>query len=326
MPSLTVVFRRLSVTLALVLCLVPRPGQAQDPALSAELWAEAEAFRVFASGDFLFALQASSTPEANLKFAELGGLLWPGRADADAWSIFFRHTLINFIAGGYEVETVIFQHPWADVALLTGWARSPEDGQMRIVDLGMVMGSVARGADRPFPVGRGWMVEPLYAPEAVGRLNARTTLAIADFEAGETEHPLAVLGEDDIWAMISGAELQLMEHQTDILPLVLDEPGTARAMRFAWNEVMAAAQQGRLKDVLPPTAPVAALSAVDPALWATLEPVAYLETDTGAVALHASWRNPDIYAALQVRGDDRQAQITAFDLYSFSGFLAGDAQ
>ncbi|MCL7466199.1 hypothetical protein [Phaeovulum sp. NW3] len=51
------------------------------------------------------------------------------------------------------------------------------------------------------------MNEPLYAPEAVGRLNARTTLAIADFEAGETEHPLAVLDEDEIWAMISGGSV-----------------------------------------------------------------------------------------------------------------------
>ncbi|WP_284040851.1 hypothetical protein [Phaeovulum sp. NW3] len=41
MPTLTAALRHLCLALVLALCLGPRPGQAQDPALSAELWAEA---------------------------------------------------------------------------------------------------------------------------------------------------------------------------------------------------------------------------------------------------------------------------------------------
>lgn len=109
-----------AVALALTLSASPRAAMAQDAALSAELWAEAEAFRITAATDFLFALDASSTPDANLKFAELAALLWPERPEPEAWSAFFRYALVNFVAGGYEVETVAFRHPWAYVVLLTG--------------------------------------------------------------------------------------------------------------------------------------------------------------------------------------------------------------
>lgn len=115
------------------------------------------------------------------------------------------------------------------------------------------MGSVMRGGTAPFAVARGWIVEPRFAPEA-----------------GEIDNPLYALTEAEVEAMISGAGLQLMEHQTSILPLLVDEPGIARAMRFGWNEIRASAQQGRLAEVLPPSAPVAALAAIDPALWDTL--------------------------------------------------------
>jgi hypothetical protein len=300
-------------------------AQAQDPELSGELWGEAEAFRLIGSSDFLGALSQSSTPEANLKFAELAKLVWPHRPGPEAWSGFLRYSLVNFIAGGYEKETVLYQHPWADVVLITSWARGP-DGQLRIIDIGIAMGSVVRGATTPFPVGRGWLAEPAYAPEAVGQLNAATTRIAADFEAGVTEHPLAALTEDEIWAMISGVSLQLMEHQIDLLPLLVDEPGTARAMRFAWNEVMAAAQQGRLAEVLAPGAPVEALSAVDKALWSTLEPVAYFEIQTGAVAIFASWRNPDLFVAARVRGEEKNGFLSDLDLYSFSSFLKEGAK
>ncbi|MFV9475207.1 hypothetical protein ACM5Q9_12390 [Advenella sp. RU8] len=321
MRSLHLLRRQLLITLAILLCIVPHIAQAQNAKLSRELWAEAEAFRFFASGNFITALDMASTPEANLKFAELGKMLWPNQTSTDAWSLFFRHSLINFVAGEYDIETVFFQHPWADIVLLTAWSRSPKDKRFRIVNIGVAMGSVIRGAQAPFPVGRGWINEKRYVPDAVGTINAKTTNTIARFEAGETNSPIANFGEDESLAMIAGAQFQWMEHQTDILPLLVDEPGTARAMRFAWNEVMAAAQEGRLAEVLPPNALVDAFKNIDPALWGTLEPVAYVETDKGAVSLHTSWRNPDIYAVLAITGDDKQAKITDFDLYRFSNFL-----
>lgn len=327
MRTLTIMLRSMILVLAFLLCAVPRIGQAQNIKLSTELWTEAETFRFFASGNFITALDMASTPEANLKFAELGELLWSEDANADNWSTFFRHALINFVAGGYEVETVIFQHPWADISLLTGWARNPKDKRFRIVDVGIIMNSVARGANKaPLPVGRGWMNEKSYVPKAVGAINAKTTNAISRFEAGKTQNPLAKLSEDEAWAMIAGAGLQWMEHQADLLPLLVDEPGKSRAMRFAWNEVMAAAQQGRLAEVLPPNALIDAFEGIDPALWGTLEPVAYVETEEGAVSLHASWRNPDIYAVLAISGDDQLAKITDFDLYRFSGFIKKEAK
>ena len=72
-----------AVALALTLSASPRAAMAQDAALSAELWAEAEAFRFTAATDFLFALDASSTPDANLKFAELAALDHPAGSDLD---------------------------------------------------------------------------------------------------------------------------------------------------------------------------------------------------------------------------------------------------
>jgi len=321
MRSLHLLTRQLLITLALLMCLVPTITQAQNAKLSRELWGEAEAFGFFASGNFITALDMASTPEANLKFAELGKLLWPKQTNTNAWSLFFRHSLINFVASENDIETVFFQHPWADIVLLTAWERSPKDKRFRIVNIGVAMGSVIRGAKAPFPVGRGWINEKRYVPDAVGTINAKTTNTIARFEAGEANSPIVNFGEDESLAMIAGAQLQWMEHQTDILPLLVDEPGTARAMRFAWNEVMAAAQEGRLAEVLPPNALVDAFKNIDPALWGTLEPVAYVETDKGAVSLHTSWRNPDIYAVLAITGDDKQAKITDFDLYRFSSFL-----
>lgn len=37
--------------------------------------------------------------------------------------------------------------------------------------------------------------------------------------------------------------------------------------------------------------------------------------------MYASWRNPDLYAALRYRGTGETGQITDFDLYSFARFL-----
>lgn len=326
MRSLNVMLRSLILVLTMVLYLAPAVSHAQSKKLNTELLVEAETFRFFAASDFMNALKMSSTPEANLKFAELGELLWSGDANADNWSIFFRHSLINFVAGNYEVETIVFQHPWADISLLTGWSRSPKDKRMRIVDISIVMNSVARGAKVPFPVGRGWMNEKSYAPNAVGIMNAATTKAIADFESGKTKHPLEKLSEEEVWGMIAGVGLQWMEQQADRLPLLIDEPGISRMMRLAWNEVMAAAQQGRLAEVLPANAVIEAFEGINPLFWGTLEPVAYVETDDGAVSLHASWRNPNIYAALAIRGDETRAEITHFDLYQFSDFIKKDAK
>lgn len=320
-------FIRLLALLVLVLtCVGGRPVAAQDAELSRELWAEAETFRVIAASDFLFALDQTSTPQANQKLAELSGMLWPERASPQAWSGFFRYALVTFVAGGYDWETVLYQHPWADVVLLTAWARAPEDGRLRIVDVGIAMGSVVRGAKPPYPTGRGWIADGGYAPEAVARVNAATTRAIIGYEAGETESPLPSLGDEAMTAMIGGAGLQLQEHQAELLPLLIDEPGIARAVRFGWNEVMAAAQQGRLAEVLPPEAPVAALSALDRAFWGTLEPVGYFETAEAAVAIYASWRNPDLYVALRYSGSGEAGRISDFDLYSFSATLNEAAQ
>lgn len=36
-------------------------------------------------------------------------------------------------------------------------------------------------------------------------------------------------------AMIGGSGLQLQEHQAELLPLPVDEPGIARAIRFGCN-------------------------------------------------------------------------------------------
>ena len=103
--------------------------------ISGELRGEAEAFRLIASHDFPGALSQFSTPDI----------------------------LVNFVAGGCEVETVLYQHPWADALLLTAWSREA-DGRLRINDIGIVMGSVARGATDLSPSrsgGAGWQRPPM---------------------------------------------------------------------------------------------------------------------------------------------------------------------
>ena len=294
---------------------------AVDVKLSRQLWKEAEAFRVTASSDFLFALERSSTPEANVKFAELASILWPSRPSPEAWSGFFRHTLITFIAGGHDSETILFQHPWADVVLLTAWEKTGRSAQWRITDVAMAMGSVVRGARPPYPVGRAWITQKSYAPIAVGQLNARTTLAITGFESGRKDSPLADIEDDAIVPMMAGAGLQLQEYQVGLLPLLINEPGLSRAMRFAWNEVMAAAQRGTLAKILPPNSPAAALAKIERNFWATLEPVSYFEKGDTAVAMFSSWRNPDLYIALKYQGNAQAGRITEIDLYSFSAFM-----
>lgn len=325
MRSFAVFFRPLFFVLALWLCFIPRITQAQDVKLFTELWSEAESFRSLASKNFLIALGSASTPEANLAFAKLGSMLWQDDVCSDDWSVFFRHSLINFVASGDKVETVAFQHPWADIVLLTGWARSPENNRMQIVTADMVMGSAARGAKAPFPTGLAWMSTQRYAPDAVGVLNAATSKVVASLTAGKAESPLADLSQDGSQAIVAGAALQWMEHQANVLPL-FDDHIRARSTRFAWNEIIVAGQRGTLDKILPPEIPVRLLKAVDPALWPTLEPVAYIESGNTVVSLFASWTNPDIYAALTLRGDETAAEIIDFGFYSFSGFINKDAQ
>ena len=327
MRSFAAAFRPLFFVLALWLCVIPRVTQAQpqDTKLSIELWAEAESFRSLASQNFLMALRSASTPDANLTFAELGKVLWHDNAGADEWSVFFRHSLINFVVDGSEVEFVAFQHPWSDIVLMTGWTRSPTDNRLRITVVGVAMGSVARGAKAPFPTGLAWMNSKQYAPEAVGELNAKTAQAIISFESGKTSNPFADLGEDGGMAMVAGAALQWLEHQANLSVLFRDH-AKARAMRFAWHEIIVAGQRGTVSKLLPPGLPAKVFESVDPALWATLEPAVYIENSKSAVALYTSWRNPDIYAVLTLHGDDDRMEIKDFGFYSFSGFITKDAQ
>ncbi|MFA5704002.1 MAG: hypothetical protein WC982_10850 [Advenella sp.] len=328
MRSLTIFFRPLILVIALLLCIAPHIAQAQtqDKKLYVELWAEAEAFRTLASQNFLTALKNSSTPEANLVFAELGELVWFDQDNADDWSIFFRHSLVNFVATGNEMEFVYFQNPWADITLLTIWSRTPKDNRLRIVDIGMLMSSVIRGARVPFPIGRGWMREKAYAPVAIGEINAKTTNQITDAGIGKISNPLASLTSEQAEAMVAGSALQWMEYQTSLLPLFADETGIASAMRAAWNNVMTAVNKKQLANVLPANSPIKKLNAIDPALWASLEPVAYIENEGNAVSIFASSRNPNTYAALAIKGDDKKAKITHFDFYQFSDFLDKDAK
>lgn len=332
MRTLTLLFRPLILAVALMLCVIPRLAQAQaqaqtqDQKLYLELWAEAEAFRSLASKNFLAALKNSSTPEANLTFAELGELLWLDQDNADDWSIFFRHSLVNFVATGSEVEFVYFQHPWADITLLTLWSRTPKDNRLRIVDTGILLNSVIRGAKVPFQIGRGWMQEKASAPVAIGQVNAKTTSQIVAAGMGQIPNPLASLNVEQAEAMVAGAALQWMEHQTSLLPLFVDETGVAHAMRIAWNRLLLAARKGQLADVLPPNTPIKELNAVDSALWASLEPVAYVEDGKNAVSIFASSHNPNIYATLAISDDNNKVKITHFDFYRFSDFLDKDAK
>jgi len=97
-------------------------------------------------------------------------------------------------------------------------------------------------------------------------------------------------------------------------------------MRFAWNELIVAGQRGTLGKILPPAISADIFKAIEPELWATLEPVVYLESSKTAVALFTSWRNPDVYAVLTLRGDDDHMEIVDFGFYRFSGFITEDAQ
>ena len=332
MRSLTFFFRPLILVIALMLCVIPRLAQAQtqtqtqDQKLYLELWAEAEAFRSLASKNFLAALKNSSTPEANLTFAELGEVLWLDQDNADDWSIFFRYALVNFVVTGNEGEFVYYQHPWADITLITLWSRTPKDKRLRIVDTGILMNSVIRGAKAPFQIGRGWMQEKASAPVAIGEVNAKTSQVITDAGTGKIPNPLASLNDEQAQAMVAGAALQWIEYQTSLLPLFFDETDVALAMRTSWNKVMTAAQKGRLEDVLPANAPIKELNAVDPALWASLEPVAYVEHGKNAVSIFASSHNPNIYVALAISDDDKKAKISHFNFYQFSDFLDKDAK
>lgn len=333
MRSLTFFLQPLILAIALTLCAPPNlalakkaPTQALDQERTIELWAEAEAFRSLASKNFLLALKNSSTPEANLTFAELGELLWLDQDNADDWSIFFRHALVNFIATGNEIEFVYYQHPWADITLITLWSRTPKDKRLRIVNAGILLNSVIRGAKAPFLIGRGWMQEKASAPVAIGQVNAKTTNLIASAGIGQIPNPLLSLTHEQAEAMVAGAALQWMEHQSSLLPLFVDETNMAHDMRIAWNKVMTAAQKGQLADVLPSNTPIQELNAIDPALWASLEPVTYIEDGKNAVSIFASSHNPNIYATLAISDDNNKVKITHFDFYRFSDFLDKDAK
>lgn len=89
---------------------------------------------------------------------------------------------------------------------------------------------------------------------------------------------------------------------------------------------MVAAQRGRLAEVLPPEAPVAALSKLDRAFRGALELVGYFESADGAVAMFCSWHTPDLYVALRYSGIGEAGRSRYFALHSFSATLNKAAQ
>ncbi len=165
------------------LLLAGHPARAQEDA--AALRAAAEAFRITTAASYLKALEAYSTPAANLKFAALNDLIWPVGDPVVAWRAFMSAALVNMASIDAPEKIVGFYHPWSDTMLVATWAKQPADGSLKIVDFSVVAGQALRGEPLPYVTAPAWWSTQGYPAESVGFATAETAKA---FEADAVAH------------------------------------------------------------------------------------------------------------------------------------------
>ena len=307
----------LAIGVALLLpaagCSLVSKVSAPDPLT---LRGNAEAFRVTAAQDFLKATQAFGTAEANKQMASLAADMWPATNGALGWSTFIGTSLVNVGAIDESQPTVIFFNPWADCALVTKWEKELT-GHYRITSADMVTGSLLRGSPPPYPARRQWVATRLYGAESVGILNAATAKGF------EKAGPTLIAGLDDQHraAMRFASALMYADARGDTAPFLLAEPGMALDARNLWTTIDKAVPSNAssgLGPVVDDQLPL--LRKLRGDLWKSFVPVVWRTSDRGALLMLASWRNPDLYIAVQLVNDGTATSVRHLQLYSFQAF------
>lgn len=286
---------------------------AEDPLT---LRGNAEAFRITAARDFLKAAQAFGTAGANKQMASLAADMWPATNSALGWSTFIGTSLVNTSTAGQDQPTVIFYNPWADCALVTKWEKESAGGY-KIASADMVTGSLLRGSPPPYPARRQWLATKLYGAESVGILNATTAKG---FEAGGPAL-IARLDDQQRAAMRFASALMYADARGDTAPFLLAEPGIALDARNIWTEIGKAVTSDEasgfgpvVDDQLP------LLRKLRGDLWKSFVPVVWRTSGNEALLMLASWRNPDLYIAVQLASDGTATTVRRLQLYSFQAF------
>jgi hypothetical protein len=317
-------------------------ARAQEDA--APLRAAAEAFRITTGASYLKALEAYSTPQANLKFAALSDLIWPTANPVVAWRAFMSAALVNMAAIDEPEKIVGFYHPWSDTMLVAKWAKQAADGSLRIVDFSMATGQALRGEPLPYKTAPAWQARGGYPPESVGLVTAETAKA---FEADAVAHwpKTSVLRDTpDAEAQAIAASLLVRGGLAGLAPIytllqsddaaasggsfmdrlsaafTATDDARAAEMRDLWLSVSHAMERSETPDALLPFAETLALLRKLPERFRqTFFPVGYLPGDTRSMLILTTPYNPDLTIAMQVAHGDTPA-ITHLDLYSFQSF------
>jgi hypothetical protein len=317
-----VIIRKLVVAMGLALllgaqsCTQANQGHGAASSAAMDLRLNAEAFRITAAADFPRALLTYGAPQTNLKFVNLAKDMWPGSDGAQGLELFFSTALVDVARADQPTATVAYYQPWSDVMVLTSWSKG-QDGRYRIGAADVVLGAIARGAKPPYPTSRAWQTANVYAPEAVGQINAQTTKA---FEAAYAPNGPGLVDKLDPRvreAMPAIAAMPLAEFRLEILPLI--DGGAAEPLRL-WRQVRAAALGGPQPFDGDRARAIAALRKLDPKVRASMAPVALMRTDRSTLVILASRIDPDLFLAMQLENKGGQMSLRQLTLLSFQSF------
>ena len=330
MPPLSHTKNRFVVATAAALMLLAVPacsggGSSQSGAPTSDsakaeqkLAIAAESFRQMGSTDLLLAFKAYSTPDANVRFAELARLFLPGEDWQTNYPVFLSSALTNIIDGSPEAPVVGYYHPWSDVMLITEWAKDGDSYRIAKVDI--LPGAFVRGTPQQMTAQPAWMLREAYAPQAVAEVTAQTITAFRSSYAKGGKGPMAAVPADLRIGMPAAAGASFDQFRYQIAPIFADMPATRRLMRD-WLFVQAEAASGTTKRDGRVGDGVKVLATLDPAIRKSFTPVAFIDGEAAQVMILVSKLEPGITVTLRATKKDGKATLDRVDVMGLASVM-----
>lgn len=146
-----------------------------------------ENFRSEARFEPMQAVERFASSEASEQFSEVTAVLWSDVVPREGWMNFFSSSGYAVVAENDERFLAAFQHPWADVLLITLW-EAQEDGTWKIADLELLLGDfVRRKGAPPYEMTPAWTMMEVEPPQAVAMVAQVTLSTFAHTFAGSKD-------------------------------------------------------------------------------------------------------------------------------------------
>lgn len=258
--------------------------------------------------------EAFAKAQAPRQLAELNQVLWPTVEPEVGWAYFFRTSVMSGGPRNGNRQTVLFYHPWSDIALLTQWKN-----QGQLINMEMVPGEALRkGGAPPYGGVLGWTRLGAYAPPAVGMVTAQTLKAFEKaFASGATlDAALPWLAKPQ--AREACRVACSLQYAQVVKSLVTFSASYDQPARIAFIRLLAQGAAATARAPGTPPESAKALRELPSKAWSGFQPTALVDTDVRVLVMAHHRESPDLFLGVVFRREGAELVPERMDLLSFN--------